>query len=511
MNKSVVIMGGGLGGLFAGAILAKEGLEVTVLEKNSTIGGGLQSFTRFGEVFDTGMHVIGGMQEGGNSRRICEWLGIWDKVRVKETGPDCIDRIYFEEDGMTYDIAGGRDRFVESLAAYFPHQKENLRAYTDALYALASEVDLFYLRPSPEYMQVHSDEFQMSASGFIAKYIDDPRLRSVVAYLNSLYGGCEGITPAYVHALISVLYIDGSSKFAGGSILFAEALRDFIEERGGRVIAGDAVRSVHSEKRKITGVTTVSGRSFSADLYVCSLNPCSLFGLMDDPGIFPKSYRERLGSLPGSYSAFSLNIKLKKGMFRYLNNMMYYMSRYDEIWKLGEPGGWPRGFLFTTPPEMEQGEYADKMIVTAPMCWNEVQRWENTVLGHRGEEYERWKAECAEKLLSRVENIFPDIRNCVENINSSSPLTIRDFYGVKEGSIYGFAKDCRNLALSQVPVVTKVPNLFLTGQNCNLHGFCGVTLTAISTCEAILGRNTVLDAIAGYDGGSGNDGGSCAK
>ena len=43
MKQSVVIIGGGLGGLFTGAILAKEGLHVTVLEKNATIGGGLQT------------------------------------------------------------------------------------------------------------------------------------------------------------------------------------------------------------------------------------------------------------------------------------------------------------------------------------------------------------------------------------------------------------------------------------------------------------------------------------
>lgn len=500
MDKSVVIIGGGLGGLFTGAVLAKEGLEVTVLEKNGIIGGGLQSFTRFGEVFDTGMHVIGGMQEGGNIRRICEWLGIWDKVHVKDTDPENIDRIYFSEDSKTYRIARGRDGFVESLGADFPNQRENLRAYVDALYALSSEVDLFYLRPSPEYMRVHSEEFQMSASGFIAKYISDPHLRSVVAYLNPLYGGREGITPAYVHALISVLYIEGSSRFAGGSILFANTLRDFIEEHGGRVIAGDAVRSLHSEDKTVTGVTTASGATFTADYYVSSVHPCTLFDMLDDRSLFPKSYRERLSSIPNSYSAFTLNIKIKKGTFRYLNYTMYYVTRYDAIWKSGEIEEWPHGFLFTTPPEIVQGEYADKMIVTAPMCWSAVEKWEESTIGNRSGEYEKWKAECAEKILACMEEVFPGFRDCVENVNTASPLTIRDFYGVKEGSIYGFSKDCRNLALSQVPVVTKARNLLLTGQNCNLHGFCGVTLTAISTCEAILGRNSIMDEIAGCGG-----------
>ena len=68
----VAIIGGGLGGLFTGAILAKEGIDVTVLEKNATLGGGLQTFSRFGEDFDTGLHIIGGMHEGGNTLRLCD-------------------------------------------------------------------------------------------------------------------------------------------------------------------------------------------------------------------------------------------------------------------------------------------------------------------------------------------------------------------------------------------------------------------------------------------------------
>ena len=105
MKQSVVIIGAGLGGLFTGAILAKEGFGVTVLEKNSTIGGGLQTFLRFGERFDTGMHVIGGMQPGGNIRRICEYLGIMDQVKLKDVDDDCSDKLYFAQDRSFYEIA----------------------------------------------------------------------------------------------------------------------------------------------------------------------------------------------------------------------------------------------------------------------------------------------------------------------------------------------------------------------------------------------------------------------
>jgi phytoene dehydrogenase-like protein len=150
--KSAVIIGGGLGGLFTGAILSKEGFEVTILEKNSTIGGGLQTFRRFGEVFDTGMHIIGGMQKGGNIRKICQYLGILDKVEIRDVDDNCTDEIYFDEDKTTYRIAKGKDSFVESLACSFPEEKDNLIKYVNAIYSLADETDLFNLRPSESYL-----------------------------------------------------------------------------------------------------------------------------------------------------------------------------------------------------------------------------------------------------------------------------------------------------------------------------------------------------------------------
>ena len=98
MKQKVVIIGAGLGGLFTGAILSKEGFGVVILEKNATIGGGLQTFQRFGEHFDTGMHVIGGMHPGGNVWKICRYLGVLDKMKIRDVDDECTDRLYFSED-----------------------------------------------------------------------------------------------------------------------------------------------------------------------------------------------------------------------------------------------------------------------------------------------------------------------------------------------------------------------------------------------------------------------------
>ena len=142
-----------------------------------------------------------------------------------------------------------------------------------------------------------------------------------------------------------------------------------------------------------------------------------------------------------------------------------------------------------------QGEFAKTMVIISPMDFEQVRRWEDTKTGQRGTDYERWKQEKTESILDRIEKIYPGFSDAVEFSFASSPLTIRDFYGNKLGSNYGFQKDSNDLMLSQMSVFTKVKNLFLTGQNVNIHGFCGVSLTAIETVEAIVGHNEIVRKI----------------
>ena len=497
MRKRVIIIGAGLGGLFTGAILSKEGLEVTVLEKNTIIGGGLQTFQRFGEHFDTGMHVVGGLQPNGNIWKICRYLGILDYIKVRDVDDECTDRLYFSEDHTYYIIGKGREGFVNSLAESFPKERDNLERYVDAVLAMVDKIDLFNLRPSEGQMSLftESNDLLTAADAFIANFTTDERLRSVLAYMNPLYGGRAHETPAYIHAIISTLYIRGASRFVGGSSQFAQLLANVIIQNGGKILTNDGVEWIEVNNRKIDFVKTKTGKLLTADYYISDIHPCTLFRLMDEKA-FPKSYRDRLDMIPNAHSAFSLYIKLKPNTFPYINHSEYYMTKYDEVWNFSRTDRpWPLGFLMMTPPNEDQGDYATKILITAPMPFQMVKKWENTTVGHRGTDYVEWKAARAKELLAQMEEMHPGFSDAIDAVNTSSPLTIRDFYGVKEGSICGFAKNCQNIAISQVPVVTKVRNLLLTGQNNNLHGFCGVPLTAINTCEAILGINYVINKI----------------
>jgi all-trans-retinol 13,14-reductase len=496
MKEDILIIGAGTGGLFTGALLAHEGYQVNVVEKNRTIGGGLQTFTRRGEVFETGMHILGGLRKGGSIYRICQYLGIMDKLSLRDTDDDCFDSITYLDEAKTYRMPTGKAAFTNYLISEFPHERTGIVDYMNALYRLADEVDLFYLRHGKDYLFSHSEQFLWAADQLIAYYIADEHLRDLLAYMNPMYGGVAGHTPAYIHALINVLYIEGASRFNDGSQQLADALASVITAAGGSVHSGVPIVALQTEERTIRQALTADGRSFAADRYISAIHPCALLKLMDEEA-FTKAYRNRLNALPNSYSAFTLYIILKPDTFPYINHTCYYQQRYGLVWNHAEYDAdtWPQGFMYMTSPHREQGSYARTMIINCIMSFDQVRRWEHTTVGHRGADYLAWKEAHIQKVLARMERLHPGFADCIAECFASGPLTIRDYYNSKEGALYGFGRDCQNIVQSQLSVVTKVSNLLLTGQNINLHGICGVPLTAINTVEAIIGENRLIDKL----------------
>ena len=493
--KSVIIIGGGVGGLFCGAILSKEGYDVTVFEQHNKIGGGLHHFKREGVEFETGMHVVGTFQPGGVLNKICTYLGIMDKIAILPSNDDCFELFQIGSDQKTYRYAKGAERFVETLAVEFPEEKENIRRYVQAMYNVVKEVKIFNLEYSGNIVQ-HSPEFMISVGDFINSFTENERLRTVLALSNPLYGGEQYKTPAYIHSIISVLYIEGAARFVGGSQQLADALTGVIRQSGGKVNVSSGVKHIEIQDGKIEYVVTVKGEKHQADWYISAIHPSSLFKLMDISKI-QRSYRQRIDSIPNSYSAFTLYIIFKPESFPYLNYTGYYIDDYSLVWKHGEYSldNFPNGMMYITPPATMNDRYAKKMIVNCIMSFDTVRKWENTTVGKRGEDYLAFKKRCEEQIINKLENIFPDLRACIKSIYSASPLTIRDFYNQKEGALYGLKKDCNNVMLSHIPVRTKLKNLLLTGQNINMHGIVGTPLTALNTCAELVGMEYLLNEI----------------
>lgn len=486
-QKSVLIIGGGLGGLVTGALLAKENYKVTVLEKNAIIGGGLQTIRRKGVDFATGMHVFGGFNKDGNLYKIFDYLGIADKLNLMPTDENACDIVTIADDNATYYLPKGKENLVNYLSGIFPDEAENIRQYIDKLFELSQEEGLFYIRErsmEPNFTSL-SEDFKNPYNQLINKYIHNPKLKRLLCYLKPLFGGEEDTTPAFFNALLSVLHIGGTFQFVGSGLQMVDMLKKIIEEAGGEVVSSEEVTKIEVEDHAVTRVMTKNGNSYIADSYISDVHPDVLMKIISGDA-FPAAFRKRLKLIPESTSSFKVYIKFKKNAFPFLNHANYYYNSSIE---------YPNGIMYVTQPVENQGEFAETMAIISLMDFSEVKRWENTQTGHRGEEYEQWKRETTEKVFDVMEKIYPDFRDCIEFSFASSPLTIRDFLGNKEGSIYGFQKDSHNLMLSQMAVATKVKNLFLTGQNVNIHGFCGVSLTAIETAEALVGHNEIVKKI----------------
>jgi len=134
------------------------------------------------------------------------------------------------------------------------------------------------------------------------------------------------------------------------------------------------------------------------------------------------------------------------------------------------------------------------------MRFEDVERWAhtfNTVSDEksRGEDYEAFKKEKAEKLFDPVEQKFPGFKDSIQSYYTATPLSVRDYIGTDDGSLYGIVKDYREPMKTFISPRTKIPNLFLTGQNLNLHGVLGVTVSSILTCSEILGIDYMLEKI----------------
>lgn len=494
--KTVCIMGGGLGGLMTGALLAKEGYRVTVLEKNRIIGGGLQSFRRGPYTFDTGMHVFGGMGTDGQVRRICRHLGIEDRL---ETVP-CYDTLMDAESGRRVTLPFGRNawtyKWSRSLESIMPgvDVSREIDDYLDKLYDLTQQEPLYSLRQTTDDYTL--PDTSLTAKKLIEDSINNPLLRTVMAYLSIFYGGRED-SPALLHALIGCAHINGTYTFRNGSIGFANLLAEVVTANGGEVRCGEEVTDIATEGRAVTAVYTTAG-TYTADHYINDMPIARLLELMPTEAFSP-AFRRRIGSAPYTMSALTVFIGLKPRSLCY-NREAYFSGRMNmDMWQTDacSEADWPN-IVFALPCEdKENPGFASTITAVCPMSYDFVRQWEDSRTGRRPDEYYRWKERMTQQALKMLEPIGFEVpmKEAIAFIDSGTPLTIRDYYGTPRGAMYGIHRSSDNPLQSSLSPHTRLNNLLLTGQDVNFHGMVGTSLTAILTAEAIVGRNIIVEQI----------------
>ncbi|MCK4662763.1 MAG: NAD(P)/FAD-dependent oxidoreductase [Bacteroidales bacterium] len=490
----ILIIGSGLGGLICASILSKNGYNVCVLEKNHQIGGSIQNFSRDGVVFDTGAHYVGGLDEGQNLYQYFKYLGLNDKLNVKKLDINAFDIISFGDDKKDYPFAMGYENFKNQLEQYFPEEREALNNYIDKFIEISNVFPLYKLKlPNSSFME--SEYFKISTNSFLNKLTKNIRLRNVLAGTNLLYAGETDKTPLYIHSLINNSYIESAYRFVGGSSQMAELLSDTIKQNGGTIIKNSEVQEFLFKDKTITAVKLANGEEVYADNFISNIHPARTFEMMPKDKL-RKVYRNRICELENTISVFTLYITLKENSFNYLNQNIYYYKQ-NNVWTAStyDKAEWPESYMLLTQASDVNNKYANGITVMAYMKYNELKKWENTTVEKRGSDYKEFKQKKADELLNLIEEKFPDIRKHIKSVYTSTPLTYRDYIATKDGSLYGILRDCNEPIKSIILPKTNVPNLYLTGQNVNLHGVLGVTIGAVLTCAEFIGMDNLITKI----------------
>ncbi len=493
LKQHIIIIGSGLGGLSCGVILAKNGYRVTVLEQSPQVGGCLQCFSRHGVKFETGMHFVGSAADGQTLAKLMNYLEISKDVQLAPLDPSGYDVIALG--GKRYRFANGRSAFIGQMSSYFPHQRPNLERLFDLIEKVANASSLHSLKYAESDAAVNT-EFQLrSINEVIDEVITDPLLAKVLVGNLPLYAAEKDKTPFSTYAFIMDFYNQSAFRFVGGSDAVAKSLVRTIERYGGEVLTRRRVTKIICDDTHAVGVVVNGGNVLNGDYILSDAHPVRTMEMLDTKLIRP-AFRKRLMSIPQTVGGFSVYLRFKPDAVPYLNSN-YYGYQGDTPWDCENytEAEWPKGFLYMHFCPEQNPAYASSGVILSYMQMKDVEAWKGTTVGKRGVDYEAFKRQHADRLIDTLEKHFPNIREKIEEYYTSTPLTYLDYTGTEGGSMYGNAKDIRMGAAYRIPQRTKVPNLFLTGQNINSHGMLGVLVGTIVTCSEFLTAKTIYEQI----------------
>lgn len=493
MSKyDIIIIGSGLGGLECGAVLSKEGFNVCVIEKNTQFGGCFQTYRRKGHLLDTGIHYVGSLDEGQVLHQYFHYLGIMDKLKIRRMDEEAFDRIYYK--GKSYDYAMGYPRFIETLCRSFPHERANLERYAGQLQAVGNLISVDHLKKG-KIAQEGMKYFCTSAAGLIADITPDPLLQNVLAGSALLYGGLKDVSAFYQHAMINHSYIEGAYRFVDGSMQVSLELIHVIRANGGTVLNNSEATRIIVEDEKVRGVVVNGEERLESEYVISNMHPKRTLEILDKNRSIKNAYISRIRSLENTYGIFTVYLVMKKESVPYQNRNLYLHGDNDVWYNKDLYAGRTANCMLSMQASSEDTRYASVVTILTPMYMHELAAWKDTAPERRGEDYRTFKWEKVKQVLHFIREHGIDFSGHIEEIHATTPLSYRDYTGTEDGSAYGIIKDYKCPQISFVSTRSRLKNLFLTGQNLNVHGALGVTLTSMLTCSEFVGQEYLAKKI----------------
>ena len=468
----VLIIGSGLGGLECGALLAKRGFKVLVLEGSNQPGGCMQSFRRGGLHYDTGLHYVGGLAQGGAMHEAFAELGLLDLPwqRMDED----FDHVIIG--GRHFAFHQGYEAFVEGLAKDFPHQREALQSYVQRLQNITAE------------------DMDVCAYDYLQETFSDELLLNVVSAAAMKTELRKESLPLFNFAHTCSSFIESSWRLKGDGNVLVRKLIGTIEEVGGEVRTNSKVVRLTETDGCISSAVCADGQNYEAEYFISDIHPAVLCDLLEGCPSVRKAFRRRMTFGENTCGMFTAQLSIKPESLRYFAHNVFVYDK-PNVWTMTEENDPVKGVMISARVPEDGSDNLRQIDLLTPMPWHECQAWAETKVGRRGEDYKAFCQQKTKECIRLAEQYIPGLSEMVEQCYTSTPLTYRDYLGSPEGGAFGMRKDCRCSMLSFHSVSTPLPNLLLTGQSIILPGIEGVTMTAFETCRKIKQDNETINDI----------------
>lgn len=432
MKFDIVVIGGGLGGLTAGAKLAREGKSVLLIEQHSKPGGCATTFRRHNFTLEVGLHEMDGPSPRDMKNRIFTELEVFGNVEFIK-----VPEFY---------------HFVsERINIIVPHDPVAAAAILKKHFASESEgIDAFFRQIlNPKRKPVAEELIKDQSVGeFLNSIISNDDLKLVLlGNLGYFHDDPFSISLSYYSVAQGSYFNGGASYIKGGSQRLSDHLAEYIRKHGGKIMLNHLVTGFIEENGKLAGLTFRKTRRTDSEIQKAYAG--EIIANASIPSIAEMLPEEIAGRLKEEIRNLKTGASLLSIFFGFRHNLKtighnHYSTFYfdSSIKSMADIFGnncgdfSRRSFTFIDYGQVDSGLAPDGKSVGAICCIDYTSGWENLTRT----DYLVKKKEVAQIFISRLGKLIPGIADEIEYYEVGTPLTVKRYTLNPEGAVYGFAQ-----------------------------------------------------------------------
>jgi prolycopene isomerase len=470
MSYDAIVIGSGIGGLVTASQLAAKGANVLVLERYLIPGGSAGYFDReSGYRFDVGASMIFGFGDKGTTNLLTRAL---DGVGMSiETIPDPVQVHYHLPDGLDLKVHKDYEKFLQELIVYFPHEEKGIRQFYDECWKVFNCLNAMELLSLEELGYLTRVFFQhpfaclglvkylpQNAGDIARRYISDPQLLKFIDAECYIWSVVPADRTPMINAgmVFSDRHYGGINYPKGGVGQIAQKLVEGLEKAGSHIKYKARVTQILTENNRAVGVQLASGEKIFAKRIISNATRWDTFEKLLPESQKPNSETKWQQRYQQSPSFLSLHLGVKAETLPPGTECHHILL---ETWDEMEA---EQGTIFVSIPTLLDPSLAPPghhIIHTFTPSW--MQEWENL----SPSQYQEKKEKAADRLVDRLTQLFPDLKNGLDYQEVGTPRTHRRFLGRDNGT-YGPIPSKKLLGLLGMPFNrTKVANLYCVGDS----------------------------------------------